>query len=310
MKIAVVGSGIAGMTAAWLLSHEHAVTLFEAGDRLGGHTNTIDVELAEGRWAVDTGFIVFNDWTYPKFIALMERLGVPSQASCMSLSVRCERTGLEYSGRTLGALFAQRRNAVSPTFYRMLLDILRFNREAKRAVRAGGAEQTMGAFIREKRYSRQFYEHYLLPMLAAIWSTDPERVEEFPARFILHFFENHGLLNLINRPQWRVIRGGSREYIGRLTAPYQAGIRLNAPVVSILRGADKVQVQPRGAGAETFDHVVIAAHSDQALAMLGDPSDAEREVLGAIVYQPNEAVLHTDTRMMPRLPWTRRAPTS
>jgi predicted NAD/FAD-binding protein len=300
MKIAIIGSGIAGLTAARKLCAEHDVTVFEANDYVGGHTNTIDVE-AEGRqWAVDTGFIVFNDWTYPNFIALMKEIGVESQPSQMGFSMHCERTGIEYCGSSLDQLFAQRSNLLSPRFWGMIRDILRFNREAPGLLEGGEDGLGLGDYLAREGYSRRFIDHYVVPMGAAIWSTDPRTMLRFPARYFVDFFNNHGLLSVNDRPQWHVIKGGSRSYIGPLTAPFADGIRLNAPVRRVVRDEAGVDLVLDGGHRERFDAVVFACHSDQALAMIERPTAAEREVLGAIPYQPNRAVLHTDTRVLPR----------
>jgi uncharacterized protein len=300
MRIAIVGSGISGLSAARRLCTEHEVTVFEANDYIGGHTNTVDVE-AEGRsWAVDTGFIVFNDWTYPNFIALMKEIGVESQPSDMGFAVRCERTGVEYCGSSINQLFTQRRNAVSPAFWRMIRDILRFNREAPQLLEGREDTLALGAYLARERYSARFIEHYIVPMGAAIWSTDPQTMLSFPARYFVEFFANHGLLSVNDRPQWRVIKGGSRSYIAPLVAPFADRIRLNAAVTRVQRNDFGVELVLRDGHRAQFDAVVFACHSDQALAMLAMPSDAEREVLGAIPYQPNLAVLHTDERLLPR----------
>lgn len=300
MKIAIIGSGIAGLTAARRLCDDHEITVFEANGYVGGHTNTIDVERNGRTWAVDTGFIVFNDWTYPNFVALMEEIGVASQPSDMGFSVRCDRTGLEYCGSSLSQLFTQRRNLVRPGFWRMIRDILRFNRESPRLLRGDEDMLELGAYLAREGYSAQFTEHYIVPMGAAIWSTDPQTMLRFPARYFVEFFANHGLLSVSDRPQWRVIRGGSRSYIGPLTAPFADRIRLDTPVVLVNRDAAGVELVLTGGRRERFDAVVFACHSDQALALLAAPTQAEREVLGAIPYQPNITVLHTDERLLPR----------
>ncbi|MDG4550308.1 MAG: FAD-dependent oxidoreductase [Candidatus Contendobacter sp.] len=302
MKIAIIGTGISGLTAAWQLRREHDLTLFEANDYVGGHAHTVDVEVGGRRHAVDTGFIVFNDWTYPNFLALLEQLGVASQPTRMSFSVRCERTGLEYNGENLNTLFAQRRNLFRPSFHRMIRDILRFNREAP-ALLNGRRDIDLDAWLREGNYSREFTDHYILPMAAAIWSAEPVLVGEMPARFFVRFFKNHGLLSVNDRPQWRVIHGGSRTYVEALTTPFRDHIRLNSPVEWVRRLPTHVQVKPCGSPVERFDQVIIATHSDQALRLLADPTPREREILGAIPYQENEVVLHTDTRLLPR--WKR-----
>jgi len=300
MKIAVIGSGIAGNVAAHHLAREHEVTVFEAASHAGGHTHTHELEQAGRRYRVDTGFIVFNDWTYPNFIRLLDELGVASQPSPMSFSVRDETSGLEYNGSTLDTLFAQRRNLLRPSFWRMLRDILRFNREAPALLGAAGDDTSLGDYLSENAYSREFVEHYLLPMGAAIWSTDPASMQRFPARYFVRFFHNHGMLSVDRRPQWRVIRGGSARYVEALTAAFRDRIRLHSPVQSVRRLAGQVYVKARGQETERFDAVFLACHSDQALAVLADATPLEREILGAIPYQVNEAVLHTDTRLMPK----------
>lgn len=301
MKLAIVGSGISGLICAHLLHKDHEITLFEAGNHVGGHTNTVDVE-AEGRsWAVDTGFIVFNDWTYPNFIKLLDKLGVASQASSMSFSVRDERRDFEYNGTSFNALFAQRRNLASVRFWRMLSEIARFNKDARELVKSpqSAPNQSLGEFIQARGYSRDMIEYYLRPIGASIWSAEPMRFFEIPALYAAQFFENHGMLSVNNRPQWRTVAGGSREYVRRMIEPFRDRIRIATSVQSISRSDESVTVRTKGA-EEVFDQVIIAAHSDQALGMLSDPSPAEQEILGAIPYQPNETVLHTDQSMMPR----------
>jgi len=306
MKIAVIGTGIAGNVAARELSREHEITVFEAGNYVGGHTHTHNIDDNGRPLAIDTGFIVFNDWTYPNFIALLDELGVSSQPSEMSFGVKCERTGLEYKGHTLNTLFAQRRNLLRPSFYRMLRDIVRFNREARSLLEADADSLTLGDYLHNNQYSAAFTDYYIIPMGAAIWSAEPRRMLSFPATCFARFFANHGLLNIKNRPQWRVIRGGSRSYVDKLIEPFRQQIRLNTPVTGITRHATHVEVSSDGYGKERFDQVFIACHSDQALAMLRDASPQERAVLGAIPYQRNDVVLHTDTSLMPRrhLAWS------
>lgn len=300
MRLAIVGTGIAGLAAAHRLHPSHDITVFEAGAHIGGHTHTHDIELGGRHWAIDTGFIVFNDWTYPNFIALMNELGVESQLSSMSFSVRCEKTGLEYNGTTLNTLFAQRRNLFSPSFHRMIRDILRFNREAPGFLEAGDDHTRLGDYLTANRYRQEFREHYIIPMGAAIWSAAPGDMLDFPARYFIRFFHNHGMLSVDDRPQWRVIRGGSRSYVEPLTAPFRERIHLNTPVIRIIRDEKGVTVQTATGSEARFDAVVLACHSDQALAMLDEPSHVEREILGAIPYQENETILHTDASVLPR----------
>lgn len=299
MKIAIIGTGISGLTAAWQLYREHHLTIFEANDYIGGHTNTVEVEVQGQRYAVDTGFIVFNDWTYPHFIDLLDQLGVASQPTQMSFSVRCERTGLEYNGENLNTLFAQRRNLFRPSFYRMIRDILRFNREAP-ALLDSQRDISLNTYLRENNYSQEFTERYILPMAAAIWSAEPAVTGEMPARFFVQFFKNHGLLSINDRPQWRVVQGGSRCYVERLTAPFRNHVYLSCPVEWVRRHPRHVHVKLKHGAVESFDQVIIATHSDQALRLLADPTAREREILGAIPYQYNEVMLHTDTRLLPR----------
>jgi predicted NAD/FAD-binding protein len=300
MRIAVIGSGISGMVAAYRLCAEHEVSLYEAGAYIGGHTHTVDVQIGARHYAIDTGFIVHNDWTYPNFIALLKELGVRSQDSAMSFSVRCEASGLEYNGTSMNSLFAQRLNLLRPSFLRMVRDILRFNKEAPALLAADAPDESLGEYLREHGYSRFFVDNYIVPMAASVWSSRPAEIQEFPARFLVRFFANHGFLNVNDRPTWRVIRGGSREYVKRLTAPYAARIHLNRAVDSLVRQPGRVCVRFRNGSVENFDQVFIACHSDQALQLLGDASPAERAILGAIPYQENEVLLHTDSSLMPR----------
>ncbi|MBP76796.1 MAG: FAD-dependent oxidoreductase [Pseudomonadales bacterium] len=306
MRIAIVGSGIAGLVSAYLLSRRHEVTVFEAGDWVGGHTHTVDVEIDQQRHAIDTGFIVFNDWTYPNFIRLLEQLGVESQPTEMSFSVCDPRSGLEYNGNNLNTLFAQRSNLLSPGFLRMLMDILRFNREAIADLEAGGlhGQMTLGDYLQQQRYSQRFIDHYIVPMGSAIWSMSLKEMLNFPLAFFIRFFHNHGLLSVNDRPQWRVIKGGSRSYIPALSKPFADNIRLDCPVQRIRRDETGVTVLSRQ-GEERFDRIVLACHSDQALKLLEQPSPEEQAILGDIRYADNDVVLHTDTRLLPsrRLAW-------
>jgi predicted NAD/FAD-binding protein len=308
MRVAIIGAGVAGMTAAYRLHREHEVTVFEASDHFGGHTYTRDVELHGRPYAVDMGFIVFNDWTYPRFIALLNELGVASQPSNMSFSVSCERTGLEYNGTSLNALFAQRRNLVNPTFLGMIADILRFNRQARSVLTDDRyATTTLGQYLHEHRFSRAFIDYYVVPMGRAIWSATEEAMLNCPVRFFVDFFDRHGFLNVNNRPLWRAIRGGSREYAKKLTAPYKQRLKVRTPVAGVQRQADSVIVRTAKGDVERFDYVVFACHSDQALKLLDPPTPLECEILSAFPYQENDTVLHTDTRMLPRTPLARAA---
>ncbi len=301
LRIAVIGSGIAGMAAAWLLSSRHQVTVYEKQDRVGGHSNTVTVPVENGEIAVDTGFIVYNDLNYPNLVALFEHLGVPTRASDMSFAVSLDDGALEYAGTNLATLFAQRRNLLRPRFWAMLRDVARFYREAPVLLERDEAESpTLGAYLAARGYSRAFVVDHLLPMAAAIWSAPPAAMQDHPATAFIRFCQNHGLLRLKGRPQWRTVVGGSREYVRRLTARYADRIRLSHGAHRILRIADGVLVADRDGRFERFDHAVIATHADEALTLLDDTSPAERRILGAFPYQPNVAVLHTDARLMPR----------
>lgn len=300
MKIAIVGSGIAGLTCAYLLARRHEITVFEADTRIGGHTHTVPVTVDGREYSVDTGFIVFNDWTYPNFIRLLGQLGVTFKPTEMSFSVNDPDSGLEYNGNNLNSLFAQRSNLLSPGFWGMLRDILRFNKEARRdlAEQRISVDTTLDDYLKAGGYGERFILHYIVPMGAAIWSMPMAEMLNFPLQFFVRFFENHGLLSISNRPQWQVIEGGSSAYIAPLTASFKERIRLNCPVGRIDRDAHGVVIHSP-AGIERFDKVVLACHSDQALRLLGSPDDKEREILGALPYADNEVVLHTDTRLLP-----------
>jgi predicted NAD/FAD-binding protein len=300
MRIAIVGGGVSGLTAAYVLTRKHEVTVFEASTRLGGHTYTVSLPSPTGTVAVDMGFIVFNEERYPNFVRLLRELDVDFQGSEMSFSVRSEKTGLEYRPSSINTLFAQRRNLLSPSFYRMVLDILRFNRKSRELLQNGNhSRTTLEEFVAANGYSRRFWEDFLVPMGSAIWSAAPDNVSRFPASYFARFFANHGFLEPRGGFPWRTIRGGSHRYLRRIVLPFADRIRLGTPVREIRRHADRVTVAT-DEGTSSFDHVVVAAHSNQALAMLKDPSDAEKEVLGAIPYQPNDTVLHTDVSLLPR----------
>jgi len=301
-RIAIVGSGIAGLTSAWLLKDKYDVFLYEANDYAGGHTQTTDVEILGRTWPVNTGFIVYNDWTYPNFIRLMELLGVKSEESDMSFSVKCERTGLEYNGHTLNTLFAQRRNIFKPSFWGMIRDILRFNKESREELAGDSIDQseTLGSYLNRKGYGDAFRNKYIIPMGAAVWSASEEMMMQFPVYFFLRFFNNHGMLSVDDRPQWRVISNGSRSYVTRILEDLPDGqVFLNTPVDGVSRTADGVIISSHR-GHDQYDEVIFACHSDQALKMLKDPTPSEKDILGAIPYKMNDVVLHTDKHILPK----------
>ena len=294
LEVAVVGSGISGLSAAWLLSKRHRVTLYEADARLGGHSNTVDV----GCGAVDTGFIVYNEATYPNFSALLEYLGVATKTSDMTFAVSLDDGRLEYSGTGVTGLFAQPRNAVSPRFWGMLRDLVRFYREAPHATRDLG-DTSLDAYLDASGYGVAFRADHLYPMAAAIWSTPAAEIGEYPARAFVRFCENHGLLKLTNRPLWRTLAGGSRAYVEKLAKAIPE-ILTSTAISAVRRHPDCVEIVSRAGESRRFDQVVLATHADQALAMLADPTAGEKRLLGAFAYCANKAVLHSDATLMPR----------
>jgi uncharacterized protein len=298
-RVAIVGAGVSGLTVAHLLHPRCDVTVFEAGAYAGGHTNTIRVDLPDETLDVDTGFIVFNDRNYPNFERLLANLGVPGQPSEMSFSVSAAYEDFEYAGSPRG-LLAQPSNLTRPAFVRMIRDYVRFNRDARVLLESGDDSTSLGDWLAELRYSDAFVRKLIVPQAAAVWSADPDQMWSFPARFLVTFFHNHGMLSLTGRPQWRTVAGGSARYVEALTAPFADRIRLNTPVSGVRRLDDHVLVTPRGGEPERFDEVVLATHADQSLAALADATDREHEILGAFPYQPNEAVLHTDRSLLPR----------
>jgi len=301
MRIAIIGSGVSGLVSAWLLSKHHAVTLFEAESYLGGHTHTHDIELPSGRYRVDTGFIVHNPVNYPLLTRLFAELGVRTQATTMSFAVRHRTSNLEYNAASLSSLFCQRRNLVSPRFLGMIRDLLRFYRESPRLLEGSGPGPTLGEYLTQRRFGAAFRDEHLIPMASALWSAPPAQILSFPARYLVQFMANHQMLRVRDRPLWRVVHGGSATYVEALRARWTVTERLDCPVRRVTRDADAVTLAT-DAGLERFDQVVFACHSDQALALLSDASSVESEVLGAIRYQPNQAVLHTDAAPMPRNP--------
>lgn len=299
-RVAVIGSGVSGLLAARLLATRAQVTLFEAAACVGGHTCTIDVPVEDRTVPVDTGFMVFNERTYPHLVRLLELLGVPSRESDMSFSVRCDRTGWEFCGTSWAGLLASWANVWDWRFYRMLWDVLRFNREASAAGQRMDDRLTLRQWLADEGYSQAFSDQYLTAMGASIWSTSPDGFLDFSARFIIRFFENHGLLQASGHFPWRTIVGGSRTYAERLTQPLGERVRVGTPIAAVARDAEGVWVRPVCGMAERFEHVVIATHSDQALRMLVDATEGERSVLGSIMYSPNEMLIHTDRRLLPR----------
>ncbi len=299
MRVAVVGSGIAGLASAWLLSRRHEVTLFEAAARFGGHTHTHDVDLAGRSYRVDSGFIVHNPRHYPLLTRLFDELGVASQPTTMSFSVRGEASGLEYNAASLDTLFCQRRNLLSPRFLGMVRDLLRFYREAPALLSRPDDATTLGDYLHDRRYGAAFRDEHLIPMACALWSSPSTQILRFPARYLVQFMANHQMLQVRDRPQWRVVRGGSSTYVRALRAGWRVRERLNCAVQSVRRIAGGALLRSV-AGTESFDQVVLACHSDQALALLADADERERAILGAMPYQVNDAVLHTDDRVLPR----------
>jgi hypothetical protein len=301
VRVAVVGSGIAGLSAAWLLSRQHEVVLFESEARLGGHTHTHEVEQAGRRYRVDTGFIVHNAHNYPLLTRFFDELGVVSQDTTMSFGAQMEATGLEYNATNLDALFCQRRNLLSPSFIRMVREILRFYREAGALLRDPAPGPSLGDYLEQNRYSALFRDAHLIPMASALWSSPSATILDFPAKYLVKFMDHHRMLQVDGRPQWRVVQGGSSTYVEALKARWSVEVRLACPVQRITRD-DAVVTVKHVAGEDRFDAIVVATHSDQALALLGDADALERDVLGAMPYQRNEVVLHTDRRLLPRNP--------
>lgn len=301
-RIAIIGSGIAGLTTAYLLNRRHDITVFEANDYIGGHTHTVAVSTAAGDFEIDTGFIVCNDRNYPHFLRFMKLLGIGLQPTQMSFSVRNDSLDVEYNGHNLNSLFAQRRNLLRPRFIGFVRDILRFNEAAKQAVaddRLG--DQTLTGFLADLKLGSMLRDSYLLPMVAAIWSCSVRQAGDFPLRFFLQFFVNHGLLDIRNRPQWYVLKGGSHAYIEPMTAGFKERIRLQTPVRAVRRQQAGIAVST-DQGTEYFDQLVLACHSDQALQILENPTQQESAILGDLQYQNNEVILHQDTSIMPRRP--------
>lgn len=299
MRVAVIGSGIAGLASAWLLSRGHDVELYEASNRVGGHVHTHRVAMHGQEYTVDTGFIVHNPVHYPLLTALFDELGVATRPTTMSFAVHSEASGLEYNATSLDTLFCQRRNLWSPRFLGMLRDVFRFYRDAPALLGVAGPGPTLGEYLAEGGYGAMFRDEHLVPMACALWSSPSTSILGFPAKYLAQFMANHHMLQVSGRPDWRVVQGGSARYVEALRARWQVRERVATPVLAVQRHADRVDVTSH-CGIETFDEVVLACHADQALALLTDAHPAERDVLGAMAYQPNDTVLHTDARLLPR----------
>jgi predicted NAD/FAD-binding protein len=301
-RIAIIGAGVSGLTTAYLLSKKHQVSVFEKSAHIGGHTATVDVELAGQSYAIDTGFIVFNNKTYPNYLALLDEIGVGKQETEMSFSVHNSATGMEYNGHNLDTLFAQRRNIFNPKFWWLVKEILRFNKLCKQSYQAKNYldSLTLGEFLQANKFSDYFAEHYVLPMGAAIWSSSLAQMQVLQFHFFVKFFHNHGLLNIADRPQWYVVPKGSRSYLAPLCKPFVDNIHLNADITAVTRENNEVQLHFVNGESQTFDEVVLACHSDQALALLADASEQEQKILGAIPYSANSVVLHTDINLLPK----------
>lgn len=300
MRIAIVGAGVSGLVAAHLLNRHHEIVVFEAGVYAGGHANTVRVDTPHQTHQVDTGFMVLNDRNYPNFERLLSQLGVATQPTSMSFGVSDGHGDFEYNSASPNGLFAKRTHLATPWFHRMIADLLRFNRRARELLAGAGGDISLAAWLAEHRFSEAFVQRLIVPQVSAVWSADPRQMWSFPARFVAEFFDNHGMLAFTGRPHWSTVAGGSQSYVRALVDPWRDRLRLATPVDSIERLKDGVLLKPRGGEPERFDEVVIATHSDQALAMLADADAREHEVLGALPYQANEAVLHTDTGLLPR----------
>ena len=301
MKIAIIGSGISGLTCAYLLANQHNITLFEANSYLGGHSNTVDVTLGGTTYSVDTGFIVYNKKTYPHFNNILNELDVPTQASNMSFSVKCERTGLEYKPTSINTLFGQRGNLFNPQFFGMVRGILAFNKGARDLLEQDGNYQyTVKQFLEKNKINSLTFEKFIIPMASAIWSSPPERISYFPIRHLARFYRNHGLLSINDHPQWRVIKGGSKEYVHRMVSRFSDSIKINTKVVGITRTNEGIKLKTENGDVIKFHAVIMACHSDQSLKILTDPSPDEVQILSSIPYQKNTALLHTDSSVLPR----------
>ena len=306
MKIAIIGTGISGLTAAYILNKIHRITVFEKNDYIGGHTHTHSINTGEANINVDSGFIVYNENTYPNFIKLLDQLNVERQKTTMGFSVKSDSDNFEYSGSSLNAMFSQRSNLFRPLFYKMITDIIKFNKYANNDLHTLSEKMTLSEYLSNKKFSKSFINHYIVPMGAAIWSTKADSILNIPAFFFIRFFKNHGLLQIFNRPDWWVIKGGSNQYVKKLIKPFQTQIRINSPITKIRRTDSQVFVSTGCNNTEeVFDKVIIATHSNQALKMLSDPTKSEEEILKSIQFQNNKAILHTDTSVLPnrKLAW-------
>ncbi len=299
MKIAIIGSGISGLVCAHLLHKDFDISVYEANDYIGGHTHTIDVERENGSYAVDTGFIVFNKATYPNFCNLLEKISVAFQPTCMNFSVRCDRTGMEYGSESVNTMFTQRKNILSFPFWRMVLEIFKLRRKLVDFLASNSPDMTMGDFLSQYGFSRRFVDHFVVPLGASLWSAEPGKIRDFPARTFARFFENHGFLQATNPIEWQVISGGSKQYVKQLIAPFADKINVSTSVTSVKRTNEYVELSFSNRPAERFDHVIFATHSDQALEILAEPTEDEQQILGAIPYQENVTFLHTDERILP-----------
>ena len=302
MKIAIIGSGISGLTCAYMLNRKHDITIFEKNDYIGGHTHTHEIEYSGRKWNIDSGFIVYNERTYPNFINILDRLGVERQLTRMGFSVKSEKNDLEYAGHSLNGLFAQRSNFFRPSFIRMLRSMWRFNSEARSDLKGLDSETTLGEYLKSNGYPEEFIQHFIIPIGAAIWSTVPNQMMDMPAIFFIRFFENHGMLQIVDRPNWWVITGGSKRYVEKMVDGFENKIRLSSPVKNVKRegGSITVQFGANSLESENFDSVIFATHSNQSLAMLDAPTKAEIEILSAIKYQKNDALLHYDDSILPK----------
>ena len=305
LKIAIIGSGISGLTSAYILSKKHEVYLFEKNDYIGGHTHTHEIKENINNINVDSGFIVYNENTYPNFIKLLDILNIERQHTKMGFSVKSNSQDFEYAGNSINSIFSQRKNIFKPSFLKMVYDILKFNYQSKRDIKKISTNITLKQYLDSSSYSKEFIDKYIIPMGAAIWSTSPELMLQVPAVFFIRFFKNHGLLDITNRPQWWVIKNGSNQYVKEIIKPFKENIKLNTKISSIKRKNNGVEVS-YGDNKEFFDSVIIATHSDQALSLIDDLTDKESDILSKIKYQKNTALLHTDTSILPnrKIAWS------